>query len=87
MSLCRCFKILPCTFCTFCTFYKNLHETLETLETLCSLFALFRIRHNYCLFLLVFSSIFFSYFAREWCTRNKKRQLRLIVELPFYYTC
>ena len=34
MSLCRCFKIL---LCTFCTFYKNLHETLEILETLCCL--------------------------------------------------
>ena len=64
MSLCCCFNILLCTFCTFCTFYKNLHETLEILETLCCLFALFRIRHNYYLFLLVFSSIFFSYFAR-----------------------
>ena len=68
MSLCRCFKILPCTFCTICTFYKNLHETLETLETLCTLFALFLhspVRTFLYVFLLFLLSLSFPKFSRQ----------------------
>ena len=98
MSLCRCFKILPCTFCTICTFSTQPVLFLSSLYLFCIAcivflkkihafcFHPFRVGHNYYLFLVfLFIQHSFPRPSREHPERHCRVSIPLLL-VPFLLT-